>query len=144
MWAGAAFSQGATYLAYPWIHSFGAFLMVVMAIEVADSAGTAGRGAYTLGAFSSEERTNSLAYVRSALNLGLTAGALLGGAALASGNTQVVRAIPLATSAVLVINAALISTLPAASVARYAGAAPTYPSVLRNRAFLLLNVCTGY
>lgn len=151
LWAVAAFVQGAVYLAYPFAHGFGAFLIVIIAIEVADAAGTMGRGAYTLGAFSSQERIGSLAYMRSALNLGATVGSLLGGLALAAGRTDLIRAVPIVTSVVLIVNAVLISRLPQPSSSAVPRAKPSSndastpgrPRALRNRGFLALNVCLG-
>lgn len=74
IWAIGAFLQGAFYLTFPWVHGFAAFLMVIVAIEIADAAGMCGRGAYTLNAFTGEQRIRSLAYIRTALNAGFTLG----------------------------------------------------------------------
>ena len=46
-------------------------------------AGWSGRGAYTIDVFPREERVQSLAFMRAALNIGFTFGALIGGLALA-------------------------------------------------------------
>ena len=48
-----------------------------------DAAGSAARGAYTLDAFPREDRVRSMAYQRSALNIGFTVGAGVGGVVLA-------------------------------------------------------------
>ena len=52
-------------------------------LGLVDTAGRSGRGAYTLDVFPREERVQSLAFMRAALNIGFTFGALLGGLALA-------------------------------------------------------------
>ena len=49
-------------------------MMVVL--EIVGSAGGAGRGAYTIDVFPREERVRSLAFMRAALNIGFTLGAL--------------------------------------------------------------------
>ena len=72
----------------PLIHGFAAFTVLVCALAAVDAAGSAGRGAYTIDIFSREERVRSQAYMRSALNIGFTVGAFLGGLALAAGRTR--------------------------------------------------------
>ncbi|MFE7271836.1 MFS transporter [Streptomyces sp. NPDC057623] len=144
MWAIGAFLHGGLYMLYPWVHGFAAFLAVIVAIELADAAGISGRGAYTLNAFSGEERISSLAYMRSALNIGFTAGALVGGMSLALDSAQAIRAVPLATGALLLVNAALIARLPRpAHAPESTDQRDLGPGALRNRGFLLLNVCLG-
>ena len=53
--------------------------------------------------------------MRSALNIGFTLGALLGGLALATNSDSVIRMVPLMTAAVLGLNALLITRLPSTS-----------------------------
>ena len=85
-------------------------MMVVL--QIVETAGHSGRGAYTLDVFPREERVTSLAYMRAALNVGFTVGALIGGVALAFNNDDVVQAVPLFTAAVLALNALYITRLP--------------------------------
>ncbi|MCA1719626.1 MAG: MFS transporter [Actinobacteria bacterium] len=144
MWALGALGEGALYLAWPAVSGFGAFLAMMVALELVGVAGGAGRGAYTLDVFSREERVRSLAFMRSALNIGFTLGALIGGLALATDSEAVIRAVPVLTAAVLALNSVLIRRLPPAR--HREGSAPTQlitPGALRNRGFLLLNVCDG-
>ena len=54
----------------------------------------------------------SQAFMRSALNIGFTIGALIGGLALATNSDAVVRMVPILTSAILGINFLLILRLP--------------------------------
>mgnify|MGYP000984665575 CR=1 FL=1 len=92
MWALGALGEAVLYVAYPWIHGLAAFVVMVTALELMGAAGGAGRGAYTLDVFPREERVRNLAFMRSALNIGFTLGALLGGVALATGSVpQAVR-----------------------------------------------------
>ena len=145
MWALGALGQGLLYLAWPWISGFGSFVAMMIALEIIGGAGWAGRGAYTLDIFSREERVRSLAFMRAALNIGFSIGALLGGLALATGSDAVVRAVPLLTSAIMVANAVLITRLPRAAHDE-SPAEPKQlitPGALRNRGFLALTTFDG-
>lgn len=122
VWAVGALVEAAVYLVYPAIHGFSAYVAVITAIELVGAAAGAGRGAYTLDVFSREERVRSLAFMRSALNIGFTIGALIGGVALATNRDDVIRAVPLLTAGILALNAFLIARLPDA-VAGGAGVA---------------------
>lgn len=144
MWALGALAEALLYLAWPWISGFGAFVAMMVALELVGVAGGAGRGAYTLDVFSREERVRSQAFMRSALNIGFTLGALLGGLALASDSDSVIRGVPVVTAAILGLNALLISRLPRATHAEGAAAGPVLsPGALRNRGFLALTACDG-
>jgi MFS family permease len=145
MWALGALCEAALYLVYPWIHGFAAFTALVVGLAVIDAGGSAGRGAYTIDVFAPAERVRSMAFMRSALNIGFTFGALLGGLALATNSDRVIRAVPLLTAGVLALNAFLISRLPKAQHAHHAtpGEPIVSPAALRNKGFLALNVCNG-
>jgi predicted MFS family arabinose efflux permease len=75
VWAIGALLEAVAYLLYPVIHGFAAYVAVITVIELIGAAAGAGRGAYTLDVFSREERVRSLAFMRSALNIGFTLGA---------------------------------------------------------------------
>ena len=79
---------------WPFIDGFAPYVAMMVVLEAVSVAGWNGRGAYTLDIFSKEERVESLAFMRAALNIGFTIGALIGGAALATNNDDVVRAVP--------------------------------------------------
>lgn len=158
MWAIGALLEALLYFAWPWIHGLAEFLVIITLLELVGAAGNAGRGAYTLDAFPRKERVRTFAFMRSALNIGFTFGALFGGLALASGSNTVIRLVPILTSSILLLNSWLISRLPAAAHDRRAAAdvakaeqvelhgkqgARRAPSVLRNRGFLAANVCQG-
>ncbi|MBA8805151.1 MFS family permease [Nocardioides ginsengisegetis] len=146
MWALGALAEALLYLAWPWIHGFPTYVAMMIVLELVGGAGGAGRGAYTLDIFTREERVRSLAFMRSALNIGFTLGALMGGLALATNSDTVIRLVPLAAGAILGLNALLISRLPSASHDETAVAPKKQlitPGALRNRAFLALNVCDG-
>jgi MFS family permease len=144
MWAMGALATALLYLVWPLVNGFAAFLVILILLQVVDEGGSSGRGAYMLDVFTREERVRSLAYMRSALNIGFTLGALIGGLALATGSNAVVRAVPLLTGAILLLNALLISRLPSAAHAEGdVPAAVVETGALRNRGFLLLTTCGG-
>lgn len=145
MWALGAFAQAALYLVWPWIGGFGAFLAMMVVLEVVSVAGGAGRGAYTLDVFPREERVRSQAFMRAALNLGFSVGALLGGVALAFNSDEVVRMVPVVTAAILALNALLITRLPDAEhdTAPVDTEQLINPGALRNKGFLALSACEG-
>jgi MFS family permease len=144
MWAAGAAGQALLYLVWPWITSFAAFLAMLIALELVKLAGGAGRGAYTLALFSREERIRSMAYMRSALNIGFTLGALIGGLALATDSDRVIRLVPVVTAAILGLNAVLIRRLPAATAVEQPPTGEILATgALRNRGFLAMSVCDG-
>ena len=114
-WMLGAAATAALYLTWPLITGFAAYVLMMIALELVDAFGSAGRGAYTLDVFTREERVRSLAFMRSALNIGFTFGALIGGLALATGSNSVVRAVPLLAGGILVLNTLMISRLPTAA-----------------------------
>ncbi len=148
LWAAVAVVEAAAYLVWPWLEGFWQFLAMVVVLRIFGTAGGAARGAYTLNVFTREERVRSLAFMRSALNIGFTLGAMIGGLALATNSDTVIRWMPLVPAAILALNAMLIARLPdsertAASADPVAGTDVTRTSVLRNRAFLALSFFDG-
>lgn len=157
IWAAGALVEAVIYLLYPVVHGFVSFVLLITALELVGAAAGAGRGAYALDAFSREERVRTQAFMRSALNIGFTLGALLGGIALATGSDTVVRAVPLLTAAILVVNSWLITRLPDVAaggdgvpldIEPAAGTASAEPpqergGALRNVGFLLVKACDG-
>ncbi len=145
MWTFGAFGGAGLYAVWPFINGFVAFLAMMVVLELVGTAGWSGRGAYTLDVFPREERVQSQAFMRAALNIGFTLGALLGGIALAFNNDDLVRAVPWVTAAILAANAFYITRLPDAEHDR----APAQPDqlvnagALRNKGFLLLSACDG-
>jgi MFS family permease len=145
MWAIGAFGAAAVYAVWPFVDGLAPFLAMMVVLQVIETAGRSGRGAYTLDAFPREERVRSLAFMRSALNIGFTVGALIGGVALAFNNDDVIRAVPLFTAAVLALNAFYITRLPDArhDKAPVAEDQLLNPGALRNRGFLSLMTWDG-
>jgi MFS family permease len=149
MWAFGAAVEALLYLTYPVIHGFAAFVALLTAFTLADSVGSAGRGAYSIAIFPRGERVKYQAYLRSALNIGFTLGALVSGLALATDDHRIIRLLPVFTALVLAANTALVSRLPdperAQTVETGASneASHTSPKALRNRGFLATSVLSG-
>ncbi len=144
MWGLMALAQAALYLVWPLAHGFASFLAVTIALELVMTAARTGRGAYTLSVFSGADRIRSLAFMRSARNIGYTLGALMGGLALASDSLTAIRAVPVLTAAILGVNAVLVRRLPPVTKAASVDTATVItPGALRNRGFLVMTACDG-
>ncbi len=146
MWALTALLQAGLYLLWPLASGFASFLAVTIALELVVTASRSGRGAYTLSIFSGADRIRSLAFMRSARNIGYTLGALMGGLALAADSLAAIRAVPILTAGILAVNAVLVSRLPALDLEIAPVTEPSgilRPGVLRNRAFLAMTTCDG-
>ena len=146
IWAIGAALTAALYLVWPFIHGFAAYLAMMVALEVVSQAGWSGRGAYTIDVFTREERVQSQAFMRAALNIGFTVGALIGGLALATNSDAVVRGVPILTGLVLLANTFWITRLPdppARTRPAVAEDAVVKPAALKNRPFLALMTGDG-
>ncbi|WP_405091642.1 MFS transporter [Micromonospora sp. NBC_01392] len=147
VWGLASLVEAVCFMAYPLASGFASFLAIVMAIGVCKAAGGVGYGGYVLNLYSDEERVAGLAYNRSALNAGFTAGAGLGGLALATGSDTAIRLLPVFIGVVLLVNATVIRRLPelpkpapAPSAARESR---RWVGALVNRPFFTLSVLSG-
>ncbi|MDO9455494.1 MFS transporter [Nocardioides sp.] len=145
MWAVGAFASAGLFALWPLIEGFAAYLAMMVVLEVVSTAGWSGRGAYTLDVFPREERVQSQAFMRAALNIGFTLGALIGGIALAFDDDDIVRAVPWLTAVILAANAVYITRLPAAEHDTVPAAPDQLvnPGALRNRGFLGVMTCDG-
>ncbi|MFE9694998.1 MFS transporter [Micromonospora sp. NPDC005806] len=141
-WIVAGLAEAVLFFAYPLIGSFTAFLGLVCLLALTDMTGSTAKHVYTLQALPPAERVRALAYQRSALNVGFTAGAALSGIALAIGTRPAYLGLVLTNGAVLLLTAALISRLPKVPTA---GSAPrTNPfAALADRPFLALSGVNG-
>jgi MFS family permease len=141
-WIVAGFAEALLFFAYPLIGSFAAFLGLVCVLALADLTASTAKHVYTLQALPPAERVRALAYQRSALNVGFTAGAALSGVALAIGTRPAYLGLVLTNGAVLLVTAVLISRLPKV---RTTGSTPrTNPfAALADRPFLALSGVNG-
>jgi MFS family permease len=150
MWAVGALLEALLYLSYPFIHGFPPFLLLLTAFSIVATVGGAGRGAYTIGIFPREDRVRNQAFLRAALNIGFTLGALGGGLALATDSHDVIRMVPVFSALVLATNAFLITRLPDAlgtietAPSETAPEEPaTSPKALKNRGYVVTSVLSG-
>jgi Major Facilitator Superfamily len=114
MWAAGAFVAAMIFAAWPFIVGFAGYLAMVICFEITENAAGAGRNAYILAVMPEEERVATQAYMYSALNVGFTLGAIIGGVALAFDDLTVIRWMPLFTLAIGLVNAVFIARLPQA------------------------------
>ncbi|MEQ6903784.1 MFS transporter [Nocardioides sp. YIM 152588] len=152
IWALTSLLEALAYLLWLAVGSMTAFVAVMVGLGLVQAASRSSRNAYRFDVFPREERVRSNAYFRAARNVGYTLGALLAGIALAQEHDGLVRAIPAITAALLLVNAALVSRLPAAAPGAAPGASAdeaatadpagaalllgARTSVLRNRGYL--------
>jgi MFS family permease len=151
MWAMGAFAAALLFAAWPFIDSFTGYLAMVVCFEILENAGGAGRNAYILDVMPEQERVATQAYMYSALNVGFTLGAIIGGVALAFDDLTVMRWMPLFTLVVGLVNAVFITRLPKAShdVApkssrdRRTHVQPRGRGSLHNVGWMLASFCNG-
>lgn len=154
MWALASLVEALLYVAWLGVGGMGTFIAMMIALQAVQVWSRTARNAYRFDVFPREERVSSNAYFRAARNVGYTFGALLAGVALATNSNDVIRAVPLVTAVLLLLNALLVARLPAA-VHDAGGVVTETPleaafeeagdqqGALRNRAYLLMSVCGG-
>lgn len=145
MWSLSAVLQGALFLAWPFIDSFPQFIALAVTMEVAGSLGGAAHGAYVLDVLPPGERVESRAYMYSALNVGFSVGAFLGGGAIAFG-PEVLRWAPVLTAVLFMVNALAILRLPDASHdvrTDEPRRRPEGPPAIRNRSWFAVTFLTG-
>src|SRR3954447_1199970 len=114
MWSVGALIGALMFAAWPFIDGFTGYLTMVVCFEIVENAASAGRNAYILDVMPEDERVATQAYMYSALNVGFTLGAIIGGIALAFDNVAVMRWMPLFTLTIGLVNAAFIARLPLA------------------------------
>lgn len=150
VWALASLVEALLYLAWLAVGGIATFIAMMIVLETVSTASRAARNAYRFDVFPRAERVSSNAYFRAARNVGYTLGALLAGVALATNSDDVIRAVPLATAALLLLNAALVARLPRAI--HHAEEAPleqaleeagAQESALRNRGYVAMSICSG-
>jgi hypothetical protein len=149
MWTAGTIASGCLFAAWPFIDSFTGYVAMVICFEIVANAGGAGRNAYILDVMSEEERVSTQAYMYSALNVGFTLGAILGGVALAFDDLTVLRWLPLLTVGIAVVNTTFLLRLPRAQHDERA-ADPSAPKVeprgrgpLHNKGWILGSLFSG-
>jgi MFS family permease len=150
VWAACSLLEALLYLVWLEVGGLATFVAMLVCLELVSTASRAARNAYRFDVFPREERVSSNAYFRAARNVGYTLGALLAGVALATNSDDVIRMVPVATAALLLLNAVLVSRLPnrgqhveAESPLEDAVRGEGRGSALRNRGYVLMSVCSG-
>ncbi|HWJ11384.1 MAG TPA: MFS transporter [Nocardioides sp.] len=150
VWALASLLEALLYLAWLAVDGFATFVAMLVVLELVVTTSRSARNAYRFDIFPREERVSSNAYFRAARNVGYTLGALLAGVALATNDDAMIRAVPVATAALLVLNALLVSRMP--SVVHHAEEAPLAAALeeagdqrgaLRNRGYVAMSILGG-
>jgi MFS family permease len=150
VWATSSLVEALLYVAWLAVGDMAAFVAMLVVLELVVTTSRSARNAYRFDLFPREERVASNAYFRAARNVGYTLGALLAGLALATNSDTVIRNVPVATAALLLLNATLVSRLP--RVAHHSeGNSPLEAvahaegsrSALRNRGYVLMSVFGG-
>ncbi|MEU7866653.1 MFS transporter [Dactylosporangium sp. NPDC049140] len=112
-WLWGVLGEAAALALYPAIHGFAAFLALVALPALAEALAAAGRLVYQTAVLPRSERLRTLAFVRSAMNVGFFAGGGLAAVPLAIGTHWAYRCMVLAAALGLLVNALLIARLPA-------------------------------
>jgi len=141
-WIAAGLVEAAMFAAYPLVGRFPAFLALISVLALADVTTSTAKHVYTLQAIPAEDRVRALAYQRSALNVGFTAGAALSSIAVAVGTRSAYNVVVWMNAAMLLATAVLIVRMP-----RVASVAPTVTGrrfgALADRPFLALSGISG-
>ena len=150
VWALCSLLEALLYLVWLAVGGMAGFIAMMIALELVSTTSRAARNAYRFDIFPREERVSTSAYFRAARNVGYTLGALLAGLALATNDLDVIRAVPVVTAVLLLLNAFLVSRLPATTVhAEHETALEALVSTegrvsaLKNRGYLLMSICDG-
>jgi MFS family permease len=137
-WVVGALVEAACFASYPLARSFLAFVALMAVAAAADALANVGRTMYTADAIPAESRVRTMAFARAYLNVGFTIGAGLGAAALALNSTAALTGMVLLNSAGLVVNAVVVSRLPA--VHKGARTKVSRLAVLRDHPYLAVSL----
>ncbi len=151
LWALASLVEAVLYLSWPLIEEMVAFVALLSALAVVETAARSSRGVYRISVFPRATRVRALAYMRSARNVGYTLGAGTSGVALGVGERWAIVAIPLLAAALLLLNAAMVSIvlpaieapLPQEPLSDETSEPTGVPSAWRNPGFVVLSACNG-
>ncbi|HWJ81931.1 MAG TPA: MFS transporter [Nocardioides sp.] len=151
VWVASSFVEAVLYSVWLAVGDMASYVAMMIVLELVVTTSRSSRNAYRFDVFPREQRVSSNAYFRAARNVGYTLGALLAGVALATNSDPVIRAVPLATAVLLLLNAALISRLPGVAhqgdgeppLAEAVEAAGDGGSALRNRGYLASSILGG-
>jgi len=148
IWVLTTWGRGACFVALPFVGSFEEYLVVGMVFALFGSAGGSAHQAYVLDVLPRKERVETQAYMYSALNVGFTLGAMLGGIALAFDSLTVIRWTPIFAAGLMAVNAFWIARLPKAPhdlrvATGEARVRPVGPGPARNIGWILVTFFAG-
>ncbi len=148
IWVLTTWGRGACFVALPFVGSFTEYLVVGMVFAIFGSAGGSSHQAYVLDVLPKKERVETQAYMYSALNVGFTLGAMLGGVALAFDSLTVIRWTPFFAAVLMALNAIWIARLPKAPhdlrvASGEVRVRPTGPGPVRNIGWILVTFFLG-
>lgn len=144
VWLVGALGSGITYALYPLMHSFPAFLTVVVAGSLAGSLTGIASSRYLAEKMPGAARTASRSYLRSIANLGMAVGTAAAGAVFSSDTRTSFLVLIYACAALSLIEAGLVLVAGDGRQAGTSAATPTRTgSVLRDRPYLLVAALSG-
>lgn len=132
-----ALAQGVGVAAYTLVDGFAAFLLLACAVTTLDRAGNAVRSGMIAALGAPAERVRLRAYLRAVTNVGITAGAPLGGLALAVDTRPAYVTVILLDAATFALAGFLILRVPAVPPNPHTGGGPRL-AVLRDRPYVLV------
>ena len=112
VWATCSLLEAMLYLVWLAVGGMATFVAMMIVLELVSTTSRSARNAYRFDVFPRKERVSSNAYFRAARNVGYTFGALLAGVALATNDLDVIRAVPVITAGLLLLNSLLVSRCP--------------------------------
>lgn len=148
LWIVSSAAEAAMYFLWPVTKGLGGLIAMLSILTIFEVSGRNARNVYRIAVFPRETRVRALAYQRAARNVGYTMGAGAAGVALGIGSHAAILAIPLATGALLVLNAGLVGLrLPRIERTAHSESvvdeALHAPAAWRNRGFVVLAACNG-
>ncbi|MFE5631872.1 MFS transporter [Streptomyces sp. NPDC056543] len=145
IWLLTSLVQAAAFACYLLVDSFVAFLAVVCAIGLAQSASRPVRSAYLARIADPDTLIKASAYSRVMLNIGFSLGSLGAGAALVADSRAAYAALVLGNSLSYALVAVLLLRMPDGTAPQTTGpaAVPARTGALRDRRYLVLAVLSG-
>lgn len=142
-WAVGALAGGTVVAAYPAVRSFALFLVLLVLTGAADAFANAGRTIYTSDAVPAGERVTTMAYARTYLNIGFTLGTGFGALALAFDSATALTVMVYLNAFIMLVNAGIVTLMPAAALVRHEKAQRSRLAVLRDRPYVALALLVG-
>ncbi len=148
IWTLSTWGRAGCFVALPFVGSFSEYLLVGLLFALTGSAGHSSSQSYILDALPTKERIETQAYLYSALNVGFTLGAIIGGISLAFNDLSVIRWTPLLAAALMLANGWWIHRLPQAPhdlrvASGEAHERPPGPGALQNPGWMLVTFFNG-